>query len=203
MRGVIIDYGLGNVESVKKSFEYLKVETTITRDHDQINSADFIVLPGVGSFKQGMKNLDDFNLIDILSKNVLLDKKPFLGICLGMQLLATLGTEQGNEAGLNWIPGKVLPINATNLRVPHLGWNQLIVDNSNFFLDFHQRDFYFIHSFHFKLDDDKYLGASVNYGSNMVAAIHFENIYATQFHPEKSQEEGLLLIKKFIENVKS
>ncbi len=197
MSTVIIDYGMGNVASVQKALNFLKIENTISKQVEDIRNAKFIVLPGVGSFAQGMEHLKQNQLDAILTQEVLVNKKPFLGICLGMQLIATTGNEPFPSQGLSWIDGEVLKIEESNRRIPHLGWNQINANPESILADFDQKDFYFIHSFHFKAKNIEDIAATVNYGNEYVAAIQSNNIFATQFHPEKSQEFGLKLMSKF------
>jgi len=192
----IIDYGLGNVASLQKIINYLGRTSEITNDAEIIRKAKFIFLPGVGSFGEGMKNLKKFNLIDVLNEEVLINKMPFFGICLGMQLLARKGFESGENDGLGWIEGEVVKIEHEGLYVPHLGWNNL-KNCKSIFESFEDKDFYFIHSYHLVLDNINDLCATVDYGKELTAAIKVENIFATQFHPEKSQTEGLELLESF------
>ena len=202
MNIVIIDYGMGNINSVKKSLNKLGYNAIITDNHEVIKKSDFIVLPGVGSFRQGMKNLRDSKLIELLSEEVLNKKKPFLGICLGMQLLATYGTEPEKTEGLGFIDGEVIKIDSNKeLRVPHIGWNSVNVKNykTELYKEFNNQDYYFIHSYHFNVFNLDEIILSVNYGKEIIAGIQKENIYAFQFHPEKSQKAGLSLLKKIIE----
>jgi glutamine amidotransferase len=201
MTVAIIKYGMGNVASVQKAIRKLGYNSIITSDYDQIQNADFIILPGVGSFCAGMENLQKLGLVDILTKEVVYNKKPFLGICLGMQLLATIGNEPNREKGLGWIDGEVIKIESQHqLRIPHLGWNNVSVENRNeFYNEFDGLDYYFIHSYHFKANNEKDVVLSVQYDSKLVAALQKDNIYAMQFHPEKSQEAGMALLKKIIE----
>ena len=198
MKVAIIKYGMGNVTSVEKALKKIGVSSTITDNQDEIAKADFIILPGVGAFKKGMENLQTSGLADFLTEQVIEKKKPFIGICLGMQLVASDGNEPKPIKGLGWIDGDVIKIKS-NLRVPHLGWNEVISKNENsLFHDFQKQDFYFIHSYHFKPQDPKYVMLSVEYDGEKVAAIHKNNIYAVQFHPEKSQEAGLTLLRNFL-----
>ena len=199
MRVAIIDYKMGNVASVQKALNFLKIENIISYNEEVIRQADCIILPGVGSFKQGMENLEMLGLIDILNEEVIVNKKPFLGICLGMQLIAEYGTEPIHCNGLGWIKGTVIKMQEEGKRIPHLGWNTIKAKTNSFIENF-QEDFYFIHSYHFKVENPKNIAATVNYGNDYVAAIHKENIYATQFHPEKSQTVGLDLLKYFFSN---
>jgi len=198
----IIKYGMGNVASVQKALKKLGYSSIITDNHEEIKQADFIILPGVGSFDLGMKNLRDLGLVDLLTREVVVKKKPFLGICLGMQLLATYGNEPCKGAGLGWIDGEVVKIvSEKKLRIPHLGWNnvQTVGNHSDFYQEFADLDYYFIHSYHFVAENRKEVVLEVIYDTPMVAALQKENIYATQFHPEKSQDAGARLLKKIID----
>jgi len=195
---VIIDYNIGNLSSIQKAFKAAGSSTVITSEKAEIESADAIVLPGMGSFGHGMQNLEELGLIPILKKAVLENKKPLLGICLGMQLLATRGFEFGEHKGLDFIKGEVRQIEA-DLRLPHMGWND-IKPRSAMFDGLNENDpsFYFAHSFHFIPEDDKDIAATTNYGIDMVSALDKDNIFATQFHPEKSQNNGIKVLKNFI-----
>lgn len=201
MNIAIIKYGMGNVASVQKSIRKLGYNSVITDDYNQIQQSDFIILPGVGSFSSGMDNLHKLGLVDLLTKEVVEKKKPFLGICLGMQLIATLGNEPTKVKGLGWIDGEVIKIETQQqLRIPHLGWNNVSVENLNeFYGEFEGLDYYFIHSYHFKAANVNDVVLSVQYDSKLVAALQKDNIYAMQFHPEKSQEAGMALLKKILE----
>lgn len=195
----IIDYGLGNLASVQKALNFLKLENKITSDHDEIKSSDYILLPGVGSFAHGMQNLREKKLDVLLTDEVLGKKKKFLGICLGMQLIAETGTEPYENPGLGWIKGKIIKMESSSLRIPHMGWNNIEVKQEDYFGDLNHKDFYFIHSYHFVPEDEKVVAAYVDYGKKLVAAIQHENIFAAQFHPEKSQSAGLTLLKNYFE----
>ena len=194
MKTAIIDYGMGNIASVQKALDFLKIKNVITSNHKEIIDSDFIILPGVGAFKQGMDNLIAYNLIPVLNEQVLVKQKPFMGFCLGMQLLASTGTEFVNCNGLGWIEGAVKRIIEPQKRIPHLGWNDISVTKPGFLSQVDQKNFYFIHSFHFDVSDKENVAATVNYGKDYVAAIQNKNIFATQFHPEKSQKSGLALL---------
>jgi glutamine amidotransferase len=193
----IIDYGMGNVASVQKALNFLNVKNTITDCHDTIKNASVILLPGVGSFCQGMQNLNERGLVEILTNEVLINKKPFLGICLGMQLILEKGCEPFQCSGLGWIKGEVKKIEEENLSIPHMGWNNITTFNPSYLIDCLDSDFYFIHSYHAVLENNSDIAATVNYGIDLVASIQKDNIFAVQFHPEKSQNAGLLLLKKF------
>ncbi len=196
----IIDYGMGNIASVQKALNFLKIENMVTSQQKDIEDAHSILLPGVGSFEQGMKNLSEKGLDKILTNEVIGKKKKFLGICLGMQLLAGKGTEPNDYHGLGWIKGSVKKIDNISLRIPHMGWNTLNIINNTYCKDLHQKDFYFIHSYHFVPDEKEVIAATVNYENEFVASIQKDNIFATQFHPEKSQDAGLTLLKSFFES---
>lgn len=196
---VIIDYGMGNVASVQKALNYLKFSNVISNSEKDIDNADYLILPGVGSFKQGMSNLVKFGLLDLLNNQVLLKSKPILGICLGMQLFSECGTEPEFSKGLGWIKGGVVKIPNSGLRIPHLGWNNTCFLSENW-SEFNGKDFYYIHSYHFSVKQTDNVLATVDYGTELVAAIQYKNIMATQFHPEKSQEIGLQFLKHFFKN---
>lgn len=200
----IIDYGLGNLASVKKALKSLKIDAEITDDHDLIKRSDAIILPGVGSFRQGMVNLKDRNLDKLLTHEVIKKEKPFLGICLGMQLIFTHGTEPVDCLGLGWIEGKVQRFEDKGLRIPHMGWNSLDLKRENTLMNSDcSGDVYFIHSYHVKPLNMGIVVATTNYGEEVVAGIQRNNISATQFHPEKSQAVGLSILQSFyINNVK-
>jgi glutamine amidotransferase len=196
----IIDYGMGNVASVQKALSFLKVENFITADPDLIENSDAIILPGVGSFQKGIHNLRESCLADVLTYQVIDRKKKFLGICLGMQLLAENGNEPVPCLGLGWIKGEVKKFEFSDLRVPHMGWNNIEIVNDTYFNTGGNKDFYFIHSYHMVPEDENVISATVDYGIKVVAAIQKENIFATQFHPEKSQTSGLTVLESFLKS---
>lgn len=196
----IIDYGMGNVASVQKALNYLKVTSNITADFSSIDKAKYIILPGVGSFMQGMKNLENNGLDTFLTEQVMFKKKKFLGICLGMQLLADTGSEPCENSGLGWVKGSVKKINNPGYRVPHMGWNNIDIKIDKYYKDLPDKNFYFIHSYHFIPQNPDIIAATVNYGMEIIASIQQENIFATQFHPEKSQLAGLSVLKNFLNN---
>ena len=201
MKIAIIKYGMGNVASVKKIILKLGYECIITNNYGEIKASDLIILPGVGSFEAGMMNLNKLGLVDVLTNEVIDNKKPFIGICLGMQLTAKYGNEPYKVKGLGWIDGEVIRITPKqNLRIPHLGWNNVLINNDNaFYKEFENFDYYFIHSYHFKLSNTNHIVMTVNYDSELTAALQKDNIYAMQFHPEKSQEAGIKLLQKIID----
>ena len=200
---VVIDYGMGNHFSVQKKMNRLGYDALITNDVELIKDSEKIILPGVGHFGRAMENLHQLNLIDILNEEVLQKKKPILGICLGMQLMASSSGE-GNTKGLNWIDATVDKFNVTDqlkYKIPHTGWNQIktlknskllngIVDSS---------EFYFVHSYHFKCNDTVDALCSTDYESAFISAVEHDNIFGVQFHPEKSHDIGMQLLKNFIE----
>lgn len=200
---VIIDYGMGNLRSVSKALEFITdEEVTVSRSKEDLEKADRAILPGVGSFGNAMQNLKKFGLIEILRKEIIEKKKPLLGICLGMQILAEEGFEHGHHNGLGFIPGKVTKFNldTNKFKIPHVGWNNIKVKQENQILSNikEDTDFYFVHSFQMECTDEPLIVATCSYGHEFVAAIKKDNIFATQFHPEKSQQNGLKILKNFI-----
>jgi glutamine amidotransferase len=195
----IIDYGMGNVASVQKALNFLKIDNVITGDHEVIKKAKTILLPGVGSFAQGMKNLNDRGLVELLTDEVVVKKKKFIGICLGMQLVMEKGIEPFDCKGLGWVKGSVVKFELQDLNVPHMGWNNIQILNDTYFNECKTDDFYFIHSYHVVPENKEDIAATVNYGFDVVASIQKDNIFATQFHPEKSQNAGLSILKTFFE----
>jgi len=196
---VIIDYKMGNLKSVEKAFAKVGADVIISNDSQIIKNASKIVLPGVGAFKDGMKYLKELGLIDVLHKEVLQNKKPFLGICLGMQLIAKKSYENGKTEGLGWIDGMVVKFDSSNLKVPHVGWNNVTYKKENvLFKDIpNSSDFYFVHSYHFTSLEDA-VTSSTDYGDDFVSSLQKENIFAVQFHPEKSQKVGLKFLENFV-----
>ena len=201
---VIIDYKMGNLRSVQKAFEKVGCSAIITDNHALIKKADKIVLPGVGAFKDGMKHLEELGLIELLNKEVLVNKKPFLGICLGMQLIAKRSYENGKTDGLGWIDAEVIKFDFTQrekvLKVPHVGWNDVKYKNKNILFDgiVDKSDFYFVHSYYFSTKED-IVSSTTDYGFDFVSSVQKENIFAFQFHPEKSQVVGLKILENFVQ----
>jgi len=198
----IIDYGMGNINSVKKMIEFLNYEPYVAKSSEDLERAHYIILPGVGSYFQAYKNLEDAGLIDGLNEHVINQKKPFLGICLGMQLLTDGGDEGSQSRGLGWIKGKTkrMPLDS-KYKVPHMGWDVLnIKDRGSLFKDIYAKNpsFYFCHSYIVEIEDHNLVIAEFAYNQNFVASIKKENIFGTQFHPEKSQEYGKVLLENFL-----
>ena len=209
----VIDYDSGNIKSVynalKKVLVGSKGSIVVSSKKKDIREASNIVLPGVGSFKTCIDGLKRKGILNILEEKVFKSCDPFLGICVGMQMLSTKSFENGNHAGLNWIPGKVKKISQVNrsLKIPHMGWNKLIIKRQdNFIKDLGRKvDFkknfsaYFVHSYELILEDKKSLILSTEYGTEITAMIIKENIIGTQFHPEKSHSFGLKFLETFVE----
>ncbi|UFU01164.1 imidazole glycerol phosphate synthase subunit HisH [Radiobacillus kanasensis] len=194
----IVDYGMGNVASVSMAFKRLGYEVILTDDQEQLRAASHIVLPGVGSFQAAMEEIEDRGLLDFLRE--MAREKPFLGICLGMQLLFSDGYEGGKTEGLNLIPGSVKKIE-TEYLLPHIGWNGLqIKPGYDAFLPYEEKHVYFVHSFQAKTEE-KYVVASSDYGTEVPAIVKKDNVYGIQFHPEKSGEVGVNLLKTFLQEV--
>ncbi len=206
MNVTIVDYKSGNISSVINSFKEVandKVNIEVTSDLNKIKSSDKVVLPGQGSFKSCVDALNKINgLTDTLNEFTINNKKPLLGICVGLQMFADVGYEETETRGLGWIPGKVLKIDNQNgkFKLPHIGWNQInIVKNSKIFKDVENNShMYFVHSYEFVPNDKKVISSTTDYSSNIVCSVETENIFGTQFHPEKSDKTGLKIIKNFI-----
>lgn len=201
---VIINYNMGNVASVAKALNKLGFKNKLSNKKSDIERATHLILPGVGSFGDGMKNLTELGLINILTKRVVEQGTPFLGICLGMQLLAERGNEFGTHEGLGWIKGEVTKLKSPQLRsgqaprLTHVGWNNIKIVKKSILYDIPDNNFYFVHSYVLKPKNKSIVTATCKYGSEFPAAIQYKNIFATQFHPEKSQLSGLKLIDNFI-----
>ena len=194
----ILDYGSGNVGSVNNLIKFLNYECIISNDPNEIDNSTHIILPGVGAFGAAMQKVKEKIPIKKLENEILNKKKPFLGICVGMQLMATTGEEFGKFKGLGWIEGKVKKMKSKIL--PHIGWNDIIIKkDSKIFsgLDEH-KDFYFVHSFHFDLSNKNLAVAETKYEETFCSIFQKENIIGVQFHPEKSQKTGQILIKNFL-----
>lgn len=196
----IIDYDAGNLKSVQKALSYLGEESVITRDHDVILNADKVILPGVGAFKDAMDNLYKYDMVDVIHK-VIEKKTPFLGICLGLQLLFEGSDEAPGVKGLSIFKGhiKLIP-KADDIKIPHMGWNSLEVNKNNSTLFEGTGDnpyVYFVHSYYLEAEDEAIVAASTEYGVKIHASVEKDNVYACQFHPEKSGDVGLKILKNF------
>ena len=201
----IVDYGLGNILSAKQSF--LKVakenkiisDIKITSDPNEVKKSTHIVLPGQGAFEScmtGLKNIP--GMIEQLEESVINKKIYFLGICVGMQLLANKSYENGEHLGLGWISGKIIKL-SPNTKLPHIGWNEVQISNNNNLIKSKEiKDYYFVHSYYFECENKKNIAGITNYGIDFTSFVQKENIYGVQFHPEKSSDQGLEIIKNFL-----
>jgi len=206
MNVTIVDYNSGNISSVINSFKEVaknKVNIKVTSDLSKIKSSDKVVLPGQGSFKSCVDALNSIDgLVDTLSEFAINNKKPLLGICVGLQMFADIGYEETKTKGLGWISGKVSKIDNQNgkYKLPHIGWNQInIVKDSKIFKDIENNShMYFVHSYEFIPADKSVISATTDYSSNIICSVEKENIFGTQFHPEKSDKVGLKIINNFI-----
>lgn len=203
---VIIDYGMGNLQSVAKVFTRLGINAIVSSDKKDIQKAEKLILPGVGFYAYGIKNLKKLNLLPTLNQKVLKDKTPILGICLGMQLFTSWG-EEGDAKGLSWIKGKtirfIFPKEKSGLKIPHMGWNSLeVVKDSPLLAKIPQEaSFYFVHSYYVVCEDKKDILATTDYGLPFTSMVQRGNIYGVQFHPEKSHRSGLTILKNFVEKI--
>ena len=206
MNVTIVDYNSGNISSVINSFKEVaidKVNIEVTSDLNKIKSSDKVVLPGQGSFRSCVEALNKINgLTDTLNKFAINNKKPLLGICVGLQMFADIGYEETETKGLSWISGKVSKIDNKNgkFKLPHIGWNQInIVKDSKIFKGIENNShMYFVHSYEFVPEDRNVISSTTDYSSNIVCSVEKENIFGTQFHPEKSDKIGLKIISNFI-----
>jgi glutamine amidotransferase len=199
----IIDYGSGNLSAISTLLEKQKIDHVITSDIETLKVMDKYILPGVGAFDPSMKTLRESGLVDVLNVEVLEKKKPVLGICVGMHLLAD-GSEEGTVSGLGWIPGfvKKIQIDPTMPppHLPHMGWNSIstISPHSEFFKDVDEKKgFYFLHSYYFSAEDSDTVAATVEFSGKLTCGVVKENIYGMQFHPEKSHQNGMMLFRNF------
>jgi glutamine amidotransferase len=202
---LVIDYGVGNHSSILNALSFLGYRYSVSNQAEDIKKAPAYILPGVGAYGEAMHNIEKLDIVDTLSEEVLKKKKPILGICLGMQLLAEDSEEKGSHRGLGFIKGHVVELKPQNkLRVPHVGWNSLKVKNKAplFERTSAEPHFYFDHSYHFKCDDAN-ISATCAYGEEITAAVQKDNIFGVQFHPEKGQSNGLKLFRGFFNYVKN
>lgn len=200
---VILDYGVGNLNSIRNMLKYIGVEAVISSDLSIVQKADKFILPGVGAFDHGIRSLRSSTYFEILERKVLENKTPLLGICLGAQLLATK-SEEGDLPGLGWIGGKIVrfdfqSLNQTSLKIPHMGWGRIDVKNeSKLFTKMEsEARFYFVHSYHWVCDNPMHVIASSTYGYSFTAGVEQNNIIGVQFHPEKSHRFGMKLLENF------
>ncbi|NHN33878.1 imidazole glycerol phosphate synthase subunit HisH [Paenibacillus agricola] len=198
----IIDYGMGNLMSVLRAFELIGCSVVVSNHKEDIMNAKRLILPGVGAFSVAMDNLRALNLIDLLHEEVLAEGKPFLGICLGMQLIAEDSYEHGHFKGLGWVPASVRRLELEEgMRVPHMGWNDVypVIREKSLFDNIEgESSYYFVHSYHVDCREVNYVGSTCKYGVEFVSTIQHKNIYAAQFHPEKSQNNGIQMLRNFI-----
>ncbi|MFR3529439.1 MAG: imidazole glycerol phosphate synthase subunit HisH [Lachnospiraceae bacterium] len=197
----IIDYDAGNIRSVEKALQFLGQEVKITRDREEILGADKVVLPGVGSFGDAMGKLHQYGLVEVI-RQVAEEKTPFLGICLGLQLLFERSDESPGVAGLGILKGEILRIpEGEGRKIPHMGWNSLELRNQGrLFAGISGEPYvYFVHSYYLKARDEQVVKATTEYGVTIHASVEQDNIFACQFHPEKSSDTGLKILKNFVE----
>ena len=206
MNVTIVDYQSGNISSVINSFKKVaknKVKIEVTTDSNKIKLSDKLILPGQGSFKSCVESLNSIKgLQDTLKEFAIINKKPLLGICVGLQMFADVGYEEAETKGLGWIPGKVSKIDNQNgkFKLPHIGWNEIeIIKESKIFKEIHNKShMYFVHSYEFIPEDKSVILATTNYSSKIVCSVEKDNLFGTQFHPEKSDKEGLKIIENFL-----
>jgi len=204
MDTIIIDYDMGNVKSIQNQLKRISYNSVISSDKKEIDKADKLILPGVGHFSQGMKNIIEHDLFDTLNYVVTEKKTPILGICLGMQLF-TEYSEEGQSKGFGWLDATTIRFSINNgfnqYRIPHIGWNNLHINRTSKLLEgIDENDFfYFVHSYYVKSSHKQNILAITNYSEEFISAIQKDNIYGTQFHPEKSHQSGIKILKNFME----
>lgn len=199
----IMDYGMGNLQSVLNAFHAIGAAAEIVAEPAALDRFSHIVLPGVGAFGDGMRNLRERGWIPVMERLVLKEQRPFLGICLGMQLLATRGTEHGLHEGLGWIPGEVVRLNdqGGKFRIPHIGWDDVAPESARgVYRGAVEKGgvFYFVHSFHLRPEDPSVVDGWCDYGERFAASLARDRIWAVQYHPEKSQKVGLQVLRNFV-----
>lgn len=198
----IINYNMGNIHSIKKKLDRIGVDVIVSSNYKDIEKSDKIILPGVGHFERAMSNLKTLNLIDTLNNEVLVKKKPILGICLGMQLFAKK-SEEGNVNGLGWIDAEVVKFeihNKLKYKIPHTGWNQVNIKKNSLLMTEikEESEFYFVHSYHFNTKEKEIVLNETEYEYPIISAIENCNIFGVQYHPEKSHDVGEQLLKNFV-----
>lgn len=198
----IVDFNMGNLCSIKRTFDHIGTKSVITSDPGKVRDSDRLILPGVGHFSNAVTELKTRGLWDILNKEVLVYKKPVLGICLGMQLMAH-HSEEGNAEGFGWLNAEVVRFRISdtiNYKVPHTGWNQIIIKKQSTLLSeiTSEKEFYFVHAYHLMCDDPSVILVETVYEYPFVSAVQKDNIYGVQFHPEKSHDAGEFLLKNFV-----
>ena len=197
----IIDYDAGNMKSVEKALQFLEAEVMVTRDKNAILAADQVILPGVGAFGEAMEKLESYGLIDVIHQ-VVAKGTPFLGICLGMQLLFDQSEESGGVKGLGLLRGEIVKIpSKEGLKIPHIGWNSLKFPHKSVLFDGISEDsyVYFVHSYYLKAADEGIVTATTEYSTHIHASVEQGNVFACQFHPEKSSDIGIQILKNFVE----
>lgn len=200
---VIVDYGMGNLNSVKKALSKMRADSVISADPRDIINSEKIILPGVGHFSKAMSNLRELGLLEALSEAVLIKKKPVLGICLGMQLLAKR-SEEGDAEGLGWFDADVVKFKVSDklkYKIPHMGWNQISIKKNSFLMKnvSESSEFYFVHSYHFKAHKYSDVLNETHFDYTFPSAVEKDNIFGVQYHPEKSHDMGAQLLRNFIE----
>lgn len=198
----IIDYDAGNIKSVEKAVKKLGYECEITRDIESLRKADKLILPGVGSFGDAMGKLNEYGLTEVIRELVLEEKKPFMGICLGLQLIFDSSEESEGVKGLGLLPGKIVRLpEGDNRKIPHMGWNSLDFPKKSILFENVVKGsyVYFVHSYYLEAEDFGIVAATSEYGATIQAAVEKDNIFATQFHPEKSSSVGLKILNNFLE----
>jgi imidazole glycerol-phosphate synthase subunit HisH len=202
MKAAIINYGLGNLRSVANALQAVGHEAIIATEPSMLDRAEKVILPGVGAFADGMRGLREGEWVERLERDVRQGGKPMLGLCLGMQLLATTGTEHGMHQGLGWIRGTADRLPASDgIRIPHIGWNDVRFTRPNALYDSAAESaaFYFVHSYVLRPENPAVVTGIATHGEDFAASVEMDNIYATQFHPEKSQKAGLVVLKRFMD----
>ena len=193
----IIDYGAGNLHSVKNALDFLGAQTEVTSDKNKIMSADHVILPGVGAFGDAMKRLNESGLTEVV-KEAADGSRPFLGICLGLQLLFERSEECPDAKGLGIFGGSVVKIPDCGLKIPHMGWNNIALAQKSRILPDDNPFVYFVHSYYIKPEDTSIVSAYTEYGARLAVAVERGNVFATQFHPEKSGDAGMGILKRFL-----